>query len=61
MVVLFTVHHNMKSCTGGMLTLDMGTVKSQSTKQMLNTRISTELQLFCVDDLVSLVLWVRCL
>ena len=38
----FAVHHDMKSHTGGMLSLGKGALYATSTKQKLNTKISTE-------------------
>jgi len=38
----FAVHPNMRSHTGGVMTLGSGGAYSVSTKQKLNTRSSTE-------------------
>ena len=37
----FGVHHDMKSHTGIMITMGQGAARSNSTKQRLNTKIST--------------------
>ena len=55
----FAVHHNMRSHTGGVMTLGKGAIISHSTKQKLNTRSSTEAELVGIDDMMPMVLWVR--
>jgi hypothetical protein len=49
----------MKSHTGATLTLGQGAANSDSTKQKLNTRSSTEAELVGVDDEMSQVIWTR--
>ena len=41
------------------MSLGKGSVVSFSTKQKINTRSSTEAEFVGVDDVVSMVLWVR--
>ena len=55
----FAVHHNMRSHTGGMLSLGKGAIFSTSTKQKLNTKSSTEAEFVGVDDLMPQILWTR--
>ena len=55
----FAVHPDFKSHTGGGMTFGKGTVQSQSRKQKLNTRSSTEAELVGVDDMSVMVLWTR--
>ena len=55
----FAVHPNMRSYTGGALTLGRGCPVVTSTKQKLNTRSSTESELVGVDDLMPSILWTR--
>ena len=55
----FAVHHDMKSHTGGMLSLGKGAIYSTSQKQKLNTKSSTESELVGVDDLMPQILWTR--
>ena len=55
----FAVHPNMRSHTGGALTLGRGCPVVTSTKQKLNTRSSTEAELVGVDDLMPSILWTR--
>jgi hypothetical protein len=55
----FAVHPDMKSHTGGTLSLGKGSVYSASTRQKLNTKSSTEAELVGVDDVMPLVLWTR--
>ena len=45
----FAVHADMRSHTGGMLTLGKGAVISDSTKQKTNARSSTEAELNVID------------
>ena len=46
----FVVHHDMKSHTGGMMTMGRGALYSASNKQKLNTKSSNEVKLVGVDD-----------
>jgi len=55
----FAVHDDMKSHTGAVMTLGMGSVCSYSLKQKVNARSSTEAELIGVDDVVSKILWTR--
>ena len=53
----FSVHPNMRSHTGGGLTMGRGFPIVTSTKQRLNT--STESELVGVDDMMPIVVWSR--
>ena len=55
----FAVHKDMRSHTGGLMT--MGTVGAyvQSRKKKLNTKSSTEADLVGVDDVLTQVIWTR--
>ena len=55
----FAVHHDMKSHTGGAMTLGKGTIYGTSTRQKLNTKSSTESELVGVNDVMPQVLWTR--
>jgi hypothetical protein len=55
----FAVHPNMRSHTGGGLTMGRGFPIVTSTKQKLNTRSSTESELVGVDDMMPIVVWSR--
>ena len=55
----FAVHGDMKSHTGGVMTLGQGAVISVSTKQKINTKSSTEAELVGVDDVLNLEIWTR--
>lgn len=55
----FAVHHDMRSHTGGVMSLGKGAVHATSTRQKLNTRSSTEAELVGVDDVMSQVLWTK--
>ena len=55
----FAVHNDMKSHTGGTMSLGKGSVFSTSTRQKLNTKSSTEAELVAVDDLMPMVIWTK--
>ena len=55
----FAVHPDMKSHTGATFTLGKGVICSDSTKQKVNTRSSTEAELIAVDDKISKVIWTK--
>jgi hypothetical protein len=51
------VHPDLKSHTGGTLSLGKGSVYLASTRQKLKTKSSTQAELVGVDDVMPLVLW----
>ena len=53
----FSVNHNMKIHTGGMMSMGRGALYSASNKQKLNTKSSTKAELVGVDDLMPQILW----
>ena len=55
----FAIHRDMRSHTGGAMSLGKGIIYGTSTRQKLNTRSSTEAELVAVDDCMSQVLWTR--
>ena len=55
----FAVHKDMRSHTGGTMSLGKGSIYSTSTRQKLNTRSSTEAELVGVDDVMPMVIWAR--
>jgi hypothetical protein len=55
----FAVHPNMRSHTGGGLTMSRGFPIVSFTKQKLNTRSSTESELVGVDTMMPIIIW-RC-
>jgi hypothetical protein len=55
----FAVHKDMCSHTGAILTLGRGAISSDSTKQKVNTRSSTEGEIVAADDMLSKVLWTK--
>ena len=57
--VEFAVNHDMKSHTGGMMSMERGSLYSASNKQKLNTKISTESELVGMDDLMTQILWMQ--
>ena len=55
----FATHRDMRSHTGGALSLGKGVITGVSTQQKLTTRSSTEAEPVAVDDCMSLILWTR--
>ena len=55
----FAVHHDMKSHTGGMITMGQGALYSAANKQKLNTKSLTEAELVGVDDIMPQILWMQ--
>ena len=55
----FAVHGDMKSHTGSTFSLGKGMIVSDSTKQKVNSRSSTEAELIAVDDRISKILWTK--
>ena len=55
----FAVHKDMKSHTGGVMTLGKGAVQSISQKQKLNTKSSTEAELVGADDVMIHLMWMK--
>ena len=55
----FATHRDMRSHTGGALSLGKGVITGFSTRQKLTTRSSTEAELVAVNDCMSLILWTR--
>jgi hypothetical protein len=55
----FAVHPEMKSHTGGTMTLGKGIMYGTSTQQKINTKSSTEGELVGVNDVMPQVLWSR--
>jgi hypothetical protein len=55
----YGVHHDMKSHTGGAMSLGWGTVMCKSTKQKLNTKSSTEAELVGASDYLPNTIWVK--
>jgi hypothetical protein len=55
----FGVHQDMKSHTGGIITLGSGPVYVCSKRQGLNTKSSTEAELVGISDVLPQIVWVR--
>ena len=53
----FSVHPDMKSHTGGSMSMGEGHAVSMSTKQKLNTKSSTEAEIVGADDVSSKMMW----
>lgn len=56
---LFAIHLNMRGHTGTRLSLGWGFPITTSTKQKLNTRSSTESEIFSVDNLMPAICWTQ--
>ena len=55
----FAVHSDMKSHSGGTMTMGKGSVISRSSKQKLNTKSSTEAELVATDDMTGHIMWTK--
>ena len=55
----FAVHDDLRSHSGGYMTLGKGGIITSSTKQKLNTNSSTEAEVVGVDDNMSFICWAR--
>ena len=53
----FAVHQNMRSHTGGMLTLGAGGIVNVSRKQKMVSKSSMEAEFIATDDLLNPVIW----
>jgi hypothetical protein len=53
----YAVHPDMKSHTGGAMSLGLGIIYGTSKRQKLNTKSSTESELVGTDDVMPQVLW----
>jgi hypothetical protein len=53
----YAVHHDMRSHTGGALSLGRGVIYGTSKGQKLNTKSSTEAELVGTDDVMPQILW----
>ena len=55
----YGVHHDMRSHTGGVMSMGTGAAYSTSRRQKLNTKSSTEAELVAVDDVLPQALWTK--
>jgi hypothetical protein len=55
----FAIHHDMKSHTGGLITLGSGPIYVCSKRQGLVTKSSTESELVGISDVLPQIIWVR--
>jgi len=55
----YGVHPDMKSHTGGVLSLGRGVIMSKSSKQKLNTKSSTEAELVGASDYLPNTIWAK--
>ena len=57
--VSFAVHPDMKSHTGGTMSLGKGSAYSTSTCHKINTKSFTKAELMAVNDVMPLILWTQ--
>jgi hypothetical protein len=55
----YGVHDDMKSHTGGVMSLGRGTIMCKSTKQKLNTKSSTEAEFVGASDCLPNTIWAK--
>jgi hypothetical protein len=55
----YATRKNMRSQTGGTMSLGKGSIHSMSRKQKLNTTSSTEAELGAADDVMPQIIWKR--
>jgi hypothetical protein len=55
----YAVHPDMKSHTGGVMSMGHGAVYATSTRQKITTRSSTEAELVGVHDVLPQILWTK--
>ena len=55
----FAIHRNIRSHTGGVMTLGSVGVYTVSTKHNLSTRSSTEIELVSLHDVMPQIFWTR--
>ena len=53
----YAVHNDMRGHTGGVMTLGRGGIHNKSTKQKINGKSSTEIEIIGVDDMIPQILW----
>jgi len=56
---VYAVHHDMKSHTGGVMTVGTGVLNAKSAKQKLNIKSSTEAELVGSSDYIPWTIWVK--
>ena len=57
--VAYAVHHDMRSHTGGGLSLGRGLIHAKSSKQKLNTKSSTESDVVGASDYLLYLIWMQ--
>lgn len=55
----YGIHHNMKSHTGGAMSLGQGVIMAKLCKQKLNTKSSTEAELVGSTNYLPNIIWTR--
>ena len=54
---LFVVHQDMKSHTGGMMTMGSGGIVNVLWKQNMVSKLSVEVELIASDDIANTIIW----
>ena len=57
--VSYAVHNDMKSHTGGLMTMGLGIIQGKATTQKLNTKSSTETELVGSSDYIPWTVWAK--
>jgi len=55
----YAIHYDCKSHTGGLILLGGSTIYTQSSKQSLNAKSSTEAEIIALSDVCGQVTWIR--
>jgi hypothetical protein len=55
----YGVHDDLKSHTGGVISLGQGVVMGKSSKQKLNTKSSTEAEVVSANDYLPNTIWLK--
>ena len=55
---LYATHDDMRSQTGGIISLGKGTITNKSIKQKMNTKSSTESEVVGVSDILPYNIWI---
>jgi len=53
----FATHHDMRSHTGGIMSMGKGAICASSKRQRINTKSSTEAELVGINDVLPQILW----
>ena len=54
----YTVHHDMRGQSGGLITVGNGVIRIKTNTQKLNTKSSTETELVAASDYIPWTVWI---